>query len=751
MRTAVPRQSARGEAPLPKGRAPAFSGPASPLWSLLARAGGRPLQAKLRVGAVDDPLEREADRVAEAVVSGSAAPATVQRKCAACEEEEKEAAVHRSPAELPTEDEEEKLQTKRAAGPTGSTPEVSPKTASRIASFRGGGEALPPAAKAYFEPHFGRDLSAVRLHTGAEATAAAGEVAARAFTVGRDIAFAANEYRPETEPGRRLLAHEIVHTLQQSTGSGPGPLRRQPATTPPPTPTPLPVTMPTPGSTDFLIERIGTSTTARIFFGRGSATLSAAALTKLDEVKAASPGSVRLVGYASADETATIATSRADAVKTVLAAAPNPVTVASAVGNAPATSTRSDYTEARSVEILVGSAAPATLDCKKKVGGVLVNPPTQACTAMDPLTWTSFGLAHTVANDAMKKAVAAVTGTPSADDEKLIDRFFGAHDAATLSTLVTNLGKLEKQVNKLPSITNCGGQCDVGNCAKGTTIAYTNGEVDAKLRMTLCVPTFKNLNQNDEARNLIHESAHGTSPLGGTPTKGTTDVAYRHERMLFQLSTADRLRNSDSYALFAMFLREAKVTGKAGAEPSGISKPASDTLSGFVPANPTEKPALKLALAKLEKRLTWAVTRVGQLFGEVVDVRAGKQTWAASWAEELMKQAAARFPLTMPSTTKPPLTDQHRVAALLDRYERMKRAVKRNLTVTRVATGVASWTAASWVAGASLKVGPDFFTATPGDQISLLLESLAKATRNVDPAFIPAYVSLAKWIHDQNP
>lgn len=170
---------------------------------------------------MDDPLEREADRVAEAVVSGSATPA-VQRTYAAGEEEED---LQRSATELPTEDEEEKLQTKRSPG---TAPEVSPKTASRIATFRGGGEALSPTARSYFEPRFGRDLASVRLHTGAEAATAAREVQARAFTVGSDIAFGAGEYRPETQEGKKLLAHELTHTLQQSAspGSGAGVVRR---------------------------------------------------------------------------------------------------------------------------------------------------------------------------------------------------------------------------------------------------------------------------------------------------------------------------------------------------------------------------------------------------------------------------------------------------------------------------------------------------------------------------------------------
>jgi uncharacterized protein DUF4157 len=235
----------------PTTRPPAVANLANPLWSLLTR-GTISRQAKLRVGAVDDPLEREANRVAEAVTSGAAAPSAVQRKCAACEEEE----MHRSPAELPAEDEEEKLQTKRSSG---AAPEVSPKTASRIASFRGSGEALSPAARSYFEPRFGRDLSSVRLHTDPEAATAASEVAARAFTVGRDIAFGAGEYRPETQEGKKLLAHELTHTLQQSASPGPGAdvVRRQRTTVPPrpfddkPRPPPL-----SPGA-ERILEQLG--------------------------------------------------------------------------------------------------------------------------------------------------------------------------------------------------------------------------------------------------------------------------------------------------------------------------------------------------------------------------------------------------------------------------------------------------------------------------------------------------------------
>src|SRR4029453_4516498 len=76
----------------------------------------------------------------------------------------------------------------------------------------------PPQAGtgAYFEPRFRRSFANVRLHTSEEANAATREVSASAFTVGDQIAFAAGQYAPHTETGRRLLAHELTHVVQQS-------------------------------------------------------------------------------------------------------------------------------------------------------------------------------------------------------------------------------------------------------------------------------------------------------------------------------------------------------------------------------------------------------------------------------------------------------------------------------------------------------------------------------------------------------
>jgi hypothetical protein len=168
-----------------------------------------PIQAKLRIGQVDDPLEHEADRVADQVmrmpaqeVSVAAAPPQFSRKCDACEEEEK-------------------LQ-KKPAGPQAATGEV-PAIVTEV--LRSPGQPLDPATRAFFEPRFGHEFSRVRVHADESAAQSAAAVGAAAYTVGSHVAFAAGRYAPATGPGRQLLAHELAHVVQQRAGEGP--LRRQ--------------------------------------------------------------------------------------------------------------------------------------------------------------------------------------------------------------------------------------------------------------------------------------------------------------------------------------------------------------------------------------------------------------------------------------------------------------------------------------------------------------------------------------------
>ena len=81
--------------------------------------------------------------------------------------------------------------------------------------LRSPGQPLDAATRSFMEPRFGRDFSGVRAHTDSEAAKSAGAVNALAYTVGRHVVFAEGQYAPVTEAGRRLIAHELVHTIQQ--------------------------------------------------------------------------------------------------------------------------------------------------------------------------------------------------------------------------------------------------------------------------------------------------------------------------------------------------------------------------------------------------------------------------------------------------------------------------------------------------------------------------------------------------------
>ena len=185
-----------------------------------ASTDGPTVQPKLAVSDPDDRYEREAERVAEAVMrddagasperGGKRAPEAVQRMCSACQER------FRRGKPLNCEECEAELQ--RATDSSGG--EVDGDVAGQVRSARTGGRPLPEQTRSYFESRMGRDFGDVRVHTGAQADEAARSLNARAFTLGSDVVFRAGEYRPHTRSGKRLLAHELTHVVQQGRRQG---------------------------------------------------------------------------------------------------------------------------------------------------------------------------------------------------------------------------------------------------------------------------------------------------------------------------------------------------------------------------------------------------------------------------------------------------------------------------------------------------------------------------------------------------
>ena len=160
------------------------------------------IQAKPEVSEPGDAAEQEADKLADAIIN---------------ESEEVTFSDPRddgAPPPVPGGNEgDETIQRKAVDG----TPPVLPKDSPAL---RGeAGAALPTRARAAMESALGASFANVRIHADGNAAALARSLRARAFTVGRDIFFGAGELDPERAEGKRLLAHELVHVLQQRGGS----------------------------------------------------------------------------------------------------------------------------------------------------------------------------------------------------------------------------------------------------------------------------------------------------------------------------------------------------------------------------------------------------------------------------------------------------------------------------------------------------------------------------------------------------
>ncbi|HYJ84866.1 MAG TPA: DUF4157 domain-containing protein, partial [Pyrinomonadaceae bacterium] len=149
------------------------------------------LQTKLAIGASNDPLEREADQVADRILAAPANPLVT--------------------AALP--------HIQRSTGQSSTPTALAPASVDRV--LANPGMPLGSELREEMSQRFGHDFSRVRVHTGSSAEQSANDVNAHAYTVGHNIVFNAGRFAPGTNEGRRLIAHELTHVVQQSDSDEP--------------------------------------------------------------------------------------------------------------------------------------------------------------------------------------------------------------------------------------------------------------------------------------------------------------------------------------------------------------------------------------------------------------------------------------------------------------------------------------------------------------------------------------------------
>ena len=171
--------------------------------------GNQHVQMSLEVSRPGDRWEREADAVATGIMRMPGVDLTTTRGWEG---------IQRCPGGCPGE--EEKDMAMRSADTATAMPPLQAQPASVLRGLSGG-HLLTGDQRSFFEPRFGHDFSRVRVHDSLEAGRAASSINARAFTLGKDVVFASGAYRPHSEAGRRLLAHELTHVVQQGEARDP--------------------------------------------------------------------------------------------------------------------------------------------------------------------------------------------------------------------------------------------------------------------------------------------------------------------------------------------------------------------------------------------------------------------------------------------------------------------------------------------------------------------------------------------------
>ena len=169
------------------------------------------IQAKLALGSVGDRYEVEADRVAEALDETPAAPRATPIETGLGGVEAGIISPARDRMISPV--------AGNALAPVDGESDTLDAVERRLPGLESGGAPLPEATRWRMQQHFGVDFSDVRVHHNAEAARLNEALDARAFTHDRHIFFAAGAFGPGTTAGDRLLAHELTHVVQQTGGS----------------------------------------------------------------------------------------------------------------------------------------------------------------------------------------------------------------------------------------------------------------------------------------------------------------------------------------------------------------------------------------------------------------------------------------------------------------------------------------------------------------------------------------------------
>lgn len=616
------------------------------------------LLQRAAVSAPDDAYEVEANQIADRVM---AAPA--------------DQAVSGGP-----------LRVQRVVGQPAGRMEQAPASVDR--ALAGPGRPLEPALRQGMEQRFGYDFSRVRVHAGDAAAQSARDVRAYAYTLGHDIVFGAGQYDPGTQRGRRLIAHELTHVVQQEGAATGGVIRRL-----------------GPGDESFVIRGLPADREERpnfVFFQLNDATVPAVELHKIEEFADANGSATRinLYGYASEEgdelENADLISDRLESVRSELARFVDASVVITVTPRRAAGIRQLDYRSFRSVEMSIGVSA---------IGAAASNTRTVDCATGQHDTIDTTRAAAIAQVDGAISQLNAYRSDTSANPEVQsdLDNNFHSHSTATVSTLLHHLRQVRTDLSGLSGNTRRRCATPEYNPCAGA-IALTR-----RPQVTFC-PSYFFAGTADPQRltTLIHEMCHYA-------LFDADDRAYNSERVLPFLSTAEALDNADSIANFVQELNlppGERVT-------STQTTPSEDTVEGCG----TDERAAREALAWAQRWNTYAFFGMSQTYN--------------NWATFMFPFIVARLG---------PITSRYMLAGIFDRYSSLDTEFQGDFTMECVASDNDACVSPITldVASRTFVICPAFFTQSLRNRIISLYAEVTRLVPEIRDDQRRAYAELAR-------
>jgi outer membrane protein OmpA-like peptidoglycan-associated protein len=716
------------------------------------------LQPKLAVSQPDDPHEREADRIAETVMRMAALPTATpfsvshhrsgeaQRKCASCEEEEKQ--------------EIQRKEHSAAADP----PAVSTLVVDGALSSPG--RPLDEATRSFMEPRFGYDFSHVRVHDDSSSATSAAAVNANAYTIGPHIVFGTGRYQPRSNDGRRLLAHELAHTVQQA--SSPPQVQRN--------------------ISDFRVtqlqpepEKRTKGIDDRFFFEFDQFELREDVPEEKEErarlirwAKANKGKRVKLVGRASQEGSRSrnrnLAEARAKTVEAILEK--HDVKVYDRDVDMKFEKRPVEYRFYRSVEVIIGEkkcdAAKDLAECEK------------AFTA-------AYGRATAIVKSAMARIVPDTEPAPATQpdqnapprqsrDQVLSDRFPGIPRNKLLPMF-------KSIADRLDAVGKADGHTCNSTCEKDCERAASAGAGDA---INLCGAFYnpkvaQGLSEEIRVFAVIHETVHSAvdpNTKSGDPKSVGIDFAYSTKRMFGVLEGSEAFHNADSYVI--TFLTMAEGTEKAPAILTERGKAPADKRLLTTPAgekvdrNLSARRAIGFAESWVNYASFWGNDAYNFVAASLTrwrdDLKGGSghglvEVWAAPFhlnhpgnagfnADKTTRVQDFKTKLAGRGFTEPPAAshattdDRTEIAGIYDRYKRMLELLDNALTIDRAASGDGSWSKAKGYPGlgTDVQLADSFFALKNEEQSRHIIRLMARAMSDIPGAWVEAYVEGADGV-----